>query len=151
MALLNDKDLPLNGGNGAAARRHQRAVTDIPGKGGQRTSISADEWLNELDVIAHVLGLKDFPEEGKGTNDIPDGAALLVAVGNPCVLGLAVVKGQEVLVVGVHHAALRKGKGKVGVVLGTEQPRIRRGRYVDAAAAKAGGDGIRRVLVKMEA
>ncbi len=59
------------------------------------------------------------------------------AVGNACVLSLAVVKDQEVLVVGVHHAALAKGKGKVGVVLGTAQSHLRRGRYVDAAAAMA--------------
>jgi hypothetical protein len=76
-------------------------------------------------VVRHVLGIEQLPEEHEPAKNVPDGSLLLMAVGNPRMLGPSVVKDEVVFIVGVDDTALSQGEGEVVFVLGTEEPRDR--------------------------
>src|SRR4051812_4841365 len=61
---------------------------------------------NELDPVAYLFRLENFPDQFQRTQDFADRSALLMAVGDPRVRYALVVQAQKVRVVGNNHAVL---------------------------------------------
>ena len=109
-----------------------------------------EDLLEELHLAGHVRGVEPFPDEDQAANDVADASLPLLAVNNARVLDSRGGQPKEVIVIAEDDSALAQAERELVLVGGPEEAHLGRGRHVDPAAAKARGNGVRAVLIKME-
>ena len=120
--------------------------------GGRRWTLRTDFCRSQiLDAILHVGGFEHFPDQFQGVDQLADGSALLMAVGDAPMRTALIVKVEKVRVACDEHSLLGHHELPVDFIIHTDEIPFRRRADIDSAPSQSRCNGWVNVLVEMEA
>src|SRR5881296_923835 len=104
-----------------------------------------------LDAVFHVVRFEHFPDQFQGMDQLADGSALLMAIGDAPVRAALIVKVEKVQLVRDEHSLLGHHELPVDFVVLSDEISFRCHADINSAPSQSRGNGWVYVFVKMEA